>query len=153
MFEGISTETVYSVTRASSYMLVDDPHRQIKTAVIAILGSSNRISMNRISRDLTHHLPPKPLTPPLDTQTTTAMTPHSKLHASSIQTSNQLLKASEINIVKAETSPFPNLALANYYETSRPGLLSIQTPKRVSIKDRSSVHTGTGHPLVSEKLA
>jgi len=31
MFEGVgvSTETVYTVTRASSYMLVDDPHRQL----------------------------------------------------------------------------------------------------------------------------
>jgi len=38
MFEGqgVSTETVYTVTRASSYILVNDPHRQIKTAAIAL---------------------------------------------------------------------------------------------------------------------
>jgi hypothetical protein len=63
------------------------------------------------------------------------------------------LKPSENLHRQAETSPFPNLALANHYETSRPGLLSMQTPKLVYVKDRSSIHTGTGHPLVSEKLA
>jgi hypothetical protein len=87
MFEGVgvSNETVYIISRASSYVLPDDPHRRIMTAAIAMAKFNSRSKVTFVDEWNIKTIGPttKPLAPPPQN---TSYDLHAKIHASPIQT-------------------------------------------------------------------